>query len=557
MNQYFEILELRPGATPEEVKAAYRDLAKVWHPDRFREDSPRLKAKAAEKLAEINEAYEKIRTYQARQKARRQASEQQGAQDPYDSQAYTGYRPYTPRPGSDTGSSSYSGYSRPVSGEGQPRRRSSTGSFHTSSRPYQQRSSRQQSASRKGSTGTGRHTYRGAGQSSYQGAPSSASAQTLARTTRMMQHNPYAKNYNYLRRRSRRKKKSVKSLLMYLGIVAILALFAVGAMLYINRSNENQPPLLSEWPLRIQAEPGNSSVQAGAGATESSETSDSVYSPQPPVNAYDTPPRLDVVKHAGGPVDAGYFTLGSSKGEVVRTQGEPEQVRRGVFRYGFSSVFFEDDVVVGWHQSPGTELSVQLRPRKAHDLDYFTIGSTRDEVIAVSGTPDHYGDGGRELRYGESRITFQRGRVVSWHINPNSPLNAKLVPKVFSLASFFTLGSTKDEVLSVQGTPDYFSDNSFHYGHSMIHFSDGLVSGWSEATNYPLEVELRPSVPTSTKFFTQGSSRDEVIAAQGTPDQYSERMLKYGYSTVSFEDGRVVSWYQSEASPLNVRSESN
>lgn len=40
-----------------ELKAAHRDLAKVWHPDRFQHD-PRLQEKAQEKLKEINEAYD-------------------------------------------------------------------------------------------------------------------------------------------------------------------------------------------------------------------------------------------------------------------------------------------------------------------------------------------------------------------------------------------------------------------------------------------------------------------------------------------------------------------
>jgi len=53
----FEILELRPGASPEEIRAAYRDAVAVWHPDRFA-NNPRLKRKAEEKLKEINEAYE-------------------------------------------------------------------------------------------------------------------------------------------------------------------------------------------------------------------------------------------------------------------------------------------------------------------------------------------------------------------------------------------------------------------------------------------------------------------------------------------------------------------
>ena len=34
MDRFYEILGLNPGASSEEIKAAYRDMAKVWHPDR-------------------------------------------------------------------------------------------------------------------------------------------------------------------------------------------------------------------------------------------------------------------------------------------------------------------------------------------------------------------------------------------------------------------------------------------------------------------------------------------------------------------------------------------
>ena len=53
----YELLGVKPGVSPRELKAAHRDLAKVWHPDRFGHD-PRLQQKALEKLKEINEAYE-------------------------------------------------------------------------------------------------------------------------------------------------------------------------------------------------------------------------------------------------------------------------------------------------------------------------------------------------------------------------------------------------------------------------------------------------------------------------------------------------------------------
>jgi len=57
----YEILGLRHGASEDEVKQAYRDLVKVWHPDRFSHD-PRLQVKAQEKLKDINEAYTKLNT---------------------------------------------------------------------------------------------------------------------------------------------------------------------------------------------------------------------------------------------------------------------------------------------------------------------------------------------------------------------------------------------------------------------------------------------------------------------------------------------------------------
>lgn len=54
MNPY-EVLGVKPGASQDEIKSAYRKLVKQYHPDQFR-DNP-LQELAQEKLAEINEAY--------------------------------------------------------------------------------------------------------------------------------------------------------------------------------------------------------------------------------------------------------------------------------------------------------------------------------------------------------------------------------------------------------------------------------------------------------------------------------------------------------------------
>ena len=64
LTKCYDLLGLSPGASPEELKVAYRDLAKVWHPDRFLHDL-RLQEKAQEKLKKINEAYDLLRSGKA------------------------------------------------------------------------------------------------------------------------------------------------------------------------------------------------------------------------------------------------------------------------------------------------------------------------------------------------------------------------------------------------------------------------------------------------------------------------------------------------------------
>lgn len=59
INRFYEILEIKPGASLAEIKHAYRDLVFVWHPDRFAHNA-RLQQKAQQRLIEINQAYEQL-----------------------------------------------------------------------------------------------------------------------------------------------------------------------------------------------------------------------------------------------------------------------------------------------------------------------------------------------------------------------------------------------------------------------------------------------------------------------------------------------------------------
>lgn len=58
MGDPYKVLGVSPSATDEEVKAAYREMAKKYHPDKYA-DTP-LSDLASEKMKEVNEAYDEI-----------------------------------------------------------------------------------------------------------------------------------------------------------------------------------------------------------------------------------------------------------------------------------------------------------------------------------------------------------------------------------------------------------------------------------------------------------------------------------------------------------------
>ncbi|MGI0494213.1 J domain-containing protein [Alkalinema pantanalense CENA528] len=81
IRQCYEVLELNPPVSHDDLKQAYKDLVQVWHPDRF-SHNPRLRQKAEEKLKQINVAYESLEHLLTQQAITQQAYSQRPSSQP-------------------------------------------------------------------------------------------------------------------------------------------------------------------------------------------------------------------------------------------------------------------------------------------------------------------------------------------------------------------------------------------------------------------------------------------------------------------------------------------
>lgn len=91
MRDPYEVLGVSRSASDSEIKSAYRELAKKYHPDNY-VNNP-LADLASEKMKEINEAYDTITKARSGQSSGNSGSCQSGSQGGYQNsyQSYHGY----------------------------------------------------------------------------------------------------------------------------------------------------------------------------------------------------------------------------------------------------------------------------------------------------------------------------------------------------------------------------------------------------------------------------------------------------------------------------------
>jgi hypothetical protein len=312
----YDVLGVPHDASPAIVKEAWRDLAKVWHPDRFGSD-PRLREKATERLKEINEAYEQIVSGKARPAATPKREEKTATPPPYTPPRWSGSDAYVAEH-----------VTRVASRAAGPRRL------------------------------------------------------TGARI----------------------------ALWFVTGTCAVL-----GALLLTDRYHAR---LASSalWPTRETAPPSEAiqppRTPQSAPVTPRADIPTAIVPPErsapAPVVIY--PPEWQTAEAPATPHAA--FTIGDKAAVVRRVQGEPDRVDGDVWHYGGSTVTFFGARVAGY-TNPGGGLRVHMRPPAAPIArSTFTLGSSRELVVQLQGTPTAVVD--NTWFYGRSTVSFTGGKVSGY-----------------------------------------------------------------------------------------------------------------------------------------------
>lgn len=368
----YRTLGLQPGSTPSEVRRAYRELVKKWHPDRHHSKNYEARALAEKKFREIDEAYKRIAA------KRKETPRSERSADP------------SPSPGN---------------------------------------------------TQRAQHS------------------QTKARVS------PAAWSWSKILSPISKRIKIIWPALLLL-ITAAYIFIQLSSYLHDKAViTENRAPQNND----------NSLIQKDANPEQSLVTPvpqkpGDLTSPSSPAPL---PPQLLQPQPAAPNT---FFTLGSATSEVLKAQGSPSRIQGQTWIYGLSEVHFTNGRVSRFNNFDGS-LHIQMLPGSSGDHnppDHITLGSSEDEVLLVQGTPTRV-EGDRWF-YGFAEVKFKKGNLVEYD-NYFGALKMKIQPN--SLPSDpsgnFTIGSSPDEVLTVQGTPTAIHGNRWSYNFSSVIFRDGKV----------------------------------------------------------------------------------
>lgn len=191
------------------------------------------------------------------------------------------------------------------------------------------------------------------------------------------------------------------------------------------------------------------------------------------------------------------------------------------------------------------------KPAEAHPAaEHFSLGATSDEVLRTQGPPNRII--GSTWSYGLSAVHFRQGRVQSYN-NFDGRLRVRVLPTGSCDPSVlsFSLGSSIDQVLCVQGTPNKVEGNRWYYGLDMIRFKHDEVVEYSNSSgNLKVRLSPKPEPASNRRAFRIGSDKNEVLSLQGTPTEVRNNIWYYCFSDIQFAHDRVR-WVNDPTGQLN------
>jgi xanthosine utilization system XapX-like protein len=207
--------------------------------------------------------------------------------------------------------------------------------------------------------------------------------------------------------------------------------------------------------------------------------------------------------HTDHHASSALWATGSIREQVIQAQGEPtravqyDALCQEVLYYGNSTVELTNGTVSSYRDIDGkfriSAHSPEVRRAVGH-ADTWSIGSLRDEVFQVQGTPNRVDwqelPNIEVLYYGSSSIMLTHEQVVGYNNADNNlkvSIEAIATPAAQLQQSSWSLGSSRGDVLRIQGAPRQIVSEGqacgevFYYDGSKVEFRNGLVTAYDNA----------------------------------------------------------------------------
>jgi hypothetical protein len=387
IQEYYRALNLSPGATPFEIRRAYRQLIRRWHPDFFKPGSP-MQTTAEDITKETNEAFEQLYKKKLYRKFPPTVKSAAGSEEPssetFDDDA--GARPEDPKPAA----------------------------------PPLRKAAR-----------------RAANRGPAAPEPKTARKKTMF-AIRALRRWPWGKTAIFIG-------------LILAGLAVRRTLPASSpelAAAALNRRAADSGSVQAAVTIPVAAadnHPRAEAVPPGPGPEKFAQPRESLarsarietpapfsyrrlldYSPAQPEAALSAGPAApdEIVDEMQALLDT--FGIGDSKARVLSIQGAPDEARESVFRYGSSLVYFDEKGQVRGWSDRRPHLRVRVWPTIDQvSFDTFAPGSSRSDVIRAMGRPTAFNR--FDYRYGSSVIRFENDRVIDWN-EGDTPLREFTLP---------------------------------------------------------------------------------------------------------------------------------